>query len=84
MGGDLAAFWSLRASISSCCLSLAPARSLGYPHAGTPLPWGWASPAALGEQFGSKTDILFPTVSLFSLFLSLSVSPPPHLPSVPQ
>lgn len=53
--GDLAAFWSLSAFLSPCCLSLSPARSLGYPHAGSPLPWRWASPAVLGEHFGSKT-----------------------------
>lgn len=54
------------------------------PHAGPPLPRGWASPAALGEHFGSKTLISSFRPCPFSpfLFLCLSLSfllPTPHL-----
>lgn len=61
------------------CPGLSPAQGPLFPR-------GWAPQAALGEQIGSKTLMSSFRPCPFSpfLFLSLSVSPPPHLPSVPQ
>lgn len=54
------------------------------PHAGTPLPRGWAVSAALGELFSSKTLISSFRPCPFSPFLFLCLSlplllPPSHL-----
>lgn len=70
-----------------CSATGCPWPSLGYSPRRDPSPSGLGivccSRGALRQQ---DSDILFSTLSLFSLpfSLSLSVSPSPHLPSVPQ
>lgn len=58
-----------------------PAHPWVTPHAGTPLPRGWALSAALGELFSSKTLIPSFRPCPFSPFLFLCLSLPLLLPT---